>query len=45
MQIKRAANKIANPTIPLIIPPTNGIYPSKVVRGEKNQQIPKTITK
>ena len=38
-----AAIKIMIPTVPLRIPPTRGIYPNKMVMGEKNIQIPATM--
>lgn len=43
MQIIRAAIKIAKKTTPLINPPTRGMYPNRVVIGEKNRQILATI--
>jgi hypothetical protein len=45
MQNSTAPINIANPTIPLINPPTKGMYPRIVVIGEKNRQIPMTIAK
>ena len=43
MQIKIAPKKMANPATPDRNPPTRGMYPSRVVIGEKNRQIPATI--
>lgn len=35
--IKNAANRIAKPRIPEMIPPTNGIYPINSTIGEKKR--------
>ena len=41
--IKNAANRIANPKIPEMIPPTRGIKPNNSTIGEKNRYIPSTM--
>lgn len=43
MAIKNAANRMANPKIPEMIPPTKGIQPINSTMGEKNRQIPSTM--
>jgi hypothetical protein len=43
IHISTAAKNMAKPNIPETNPPTRGIYPSIVVIGEKNKQIPATI--
>lgn len=45
MHIIKAAMKIAIPTADLRNPPTRGIYPNNVVKGEKNIHIEITIRK